>query len=65
MELRSITLDLVDILEMAPKVATLRESLLAEITGEGSLACVLAEVVPQVTALLEYTLAVEVLTAEI
>lgn len=50
---------------MAPKVATLRESLLAEITGEGSLACVLAEVVPQVTALLEYTLAVEVLTAEI
>jgi len=50
---------------MTPKVTALSERLVAELTVEGSLPSVLAEVVPQIAALLEDTLAVEVLAAEI
>ena len=57
--------DLVDILEVAPQVAALSESLVAHGAGEGPLTGVLAEVVPQVAALLENTLAASMLALEV
>ena len=53
-----------DIFEVTPKIPALRKGLLTESTGKGSLARVLPEVVPEVAALLEDTLAARVLTFE-
>ena len=47
--------DLVDIFEVTPKIATLREGLLAHGASKGPLSCVLAEVISQIAALLEHT----------
>lgn len=51
---------MVDVLEVAAEVAALRECLVAVGAGKWSLARVLAEMVPQVTALLENAVAVRV-----
>lgn len=56
--------DIVNILEMSPKVATLSKSLLTETAGEWSLTCMLSEMISQITALFEDTVASRVLTLE-
>lgn len=50
---------------MAAEIAALSEGLVANVARERPLACVLAEVVPQVTAFLESALASCVFAAEI
>ena len=56
--------DIVNIFEMSPKVATLSKSLLTETAGEWSLTCMLSEMISQITALFEDTVASRVLTLE-
>lgn len=46
-----------DVFQVTPKIAALSEGLLAQSTGEGSLPSMLSEVVTEVAALLEDTLA--------
>lgn len=58
------TRNVVDVLEVSAQVSALREGLLAESAGEGSLACVLAEVVSEVAALFENTVAAWILAFE-
>ena len=65
MDLGCVALDFVDILEVPAEVAALGEGLVADVACEGPLARMLAEVVPQVTTLLENALAASVLAAEI
>lgn len=61
----NVTWHLVHIFEVAPQVATLREGLVALRAVEGSLTCVLAEVVTQIAAFLEHTFAATVPALEI
>lgn len=61
----SITGHLVYVFEVSAKIATLGEGLMAHRTVVGPLASMLAEVITQVTALLEDTLTVTVHTFEI
>ena len=50
-------LSLMDVLEVATKVATLGECLVAVVTRERPLTCMLSKVVSQVARLFEYTVA--------
>ena len=61
----SVTCHLVHILQMPAKVAALSECLVALRTVVGPLTCVLAEVIPQIAALLEDLFAARVHTSEI
>lgn len=55
----------VHILQMTSQISTLCECFLAERTFEWAQAGMLAEVVPQITTLLEYTAALRVLALEV
>ena len=65
MRVLNVTWHLVHILEVTSQVATLREGLMALRTVVGSLTCVLAEVIPQIAAFLEYTFTTTVHAFEI
>ena len=63
--MHSVSRDPMDIFKMPAQIAALSEGLLAERAFERSQACVLAEVISQITAFLEHTSAVRVLALEV